>query len=121
MDGLMLGVGGAIVAYVGENAGELLTQEALKGLIQMLITRLTPEQVRCLTQWGDRLRGKLPEANPFDQPELVAKMLEGEAPEVVAAAQAVAAQMPSVTIENWKGINTKGSGNTISGNTLHIS
>ncbi|NJN61073.1 MAG: hypothetical protein HC795_05665 [Coleofasciculaceae cyanobacterium RL_1_1] len=124
MEGLALGLGGSIVKYVWENGGETVTQEAIKASVRTIATKLPQASLEALTALGDRLKGRFGEGvNPFENPELLAKMVAEEAtePEVIEAVQSVTQNMPSIMIENWKGINTKGSGHTISGNTLHIS
>jgi hypothetical protein len=124
MEGLALGLGGSIVKYVWDNGGETVTQEAIEASVRTIATKLPQASLEALTALGDRLKGRFGEGvNPFENPELLAKMVAEEAtePEVIEAVAAVTQNMPSITIENWKGINTKGSGHTISNNTLHIS
>jgi K+-transporting ATPase A subunit len=124
MEGLALGLGGSIVKYVWENGGETVTQETIEASVRTIATKLPQASLEALTALGDRLKGRFGEGvNPFENPELLAKMVAEEAtePEVIEAVQSVTQNMPSITIENWKGINTKGSGHTISNNTLHIS
>jgi hypothetical protein len=124
MEGLTLGVGAAMVKYLWENGGETVTQEAIEGSMRKIVTKLPKASLEALTALGDRLKGRFGDGvNPFENPELLAKMVAEEAtePEVIEAVESVTQNMPSITIENWKGINTKGSGHTISGNTLHIS
>jgi K+-transporting ATPase A subunit len=124
MEGLTLGVGAAMVKYLWENGGETVTQEAIEASMRKIVAKLPKASLEALTMLGDRLQGRFgDDVNPFENPELLAAMVEEEAiePEVIEAVEAVTAQMPSITIENWKGINVKGSGHTISDNTLHIS
>jgi hypothetical protein len=124
MEGLALGLGGSIVKYVWDNGGETVTQEAIEASVRTIATKLPQASLEALAALGDRLKGRFGEGvNPFENPELLAKMVAEEAtePEVIEAVQSVTHKMPSITIENWKGINTKGSGHTISNNTLHIS
>jgi K+-transporting ATPase A subunit len=124
MEGLALGLGGSIVKYVWDNGGETVTQEAIEASVRTIATKLPQASLEALAALGDRLKGRFGEGvNPFENPELLAKMVAEEAtePEVIEAVQSVTQNMPSITIENWKGINTKGSGHTISNNTLHIS
>jgi hypothetical protein len=124
MEGLALGLGGSIVKYVWDNGGETVTQEAIEASVRTIATKLPQASLEALAALGDRLKGRFGEGvNPFENPELLAKMVAEEAtePEVIEAVAAVTQNMPSITIENWKGINTKGSGHTISNNTLHIS
>lgn len=124
MEGLALSVGGAVAKYVWENGGETVTQETIEASVRTIATKLPKASLEALTVLGDRLKGRFGTGvNPFENPELLVAMVAEEAtePEVIEAVEAVTAQMPAMTIENCKGINTKGSGHTISGNTLHIS
>ncbi|MGD1902077.1 MAG: hypothetical protein ACFB9N_07540 [Geitlerinemataceae cyanobacterium] len=121
----MLAAGAAKGAkWIWNNGGEKVAQEATIGTLRAAKTRL-PEAARTqVEKLGSRIQARLPqEKNPWDEPELLAQMVEPEVlePEVLEAVETVTAEIAPMTIENWKGINVKGSGHNISGNTLNIS
>ena len=108
MEGLALGLGGSIVKYVWDNGGETVTQEAIEASVRTIATKLPQASLEALTALGDRLKGRFGEGvNPFENPELLAKMVAEEAtePEVIEAVQSVTQNMPAIRIQKGNILN----------------
>jgi hypothetical protein len=108
MEGLALGLGGSIVKYVWDNGGETVTQEAIEASVRTIATKLPQASLEALAALGDRLKGRFGEGvNPFENPELLAKMVAEEAtePEVIEAVQSVTQNMPAIRIQKGNILN----------------
>ncbi|MGD1901368.1 MAG: hypothetical protein ACFB9N_03930 [Geitlerinemataceae cyanobacterium] len=106
-------------AWVWDNGGETVTQEATEGVLRAAKDCIPEAAKASLAKLGERIQAKWPrEKNPFDDPELLKQMVEAEEiePDILEAVEAVEANTSGLTIENWQGINVKGGTNTISGN-----
>lgn len=114
---------GIVAAWLWKNGAEKLTSDIINSILPSLkdgVLKLPATLQKELRNIGDRLQGKLP-SGTMDEQRLLAMVAEEiKEPEVVEVMENVWRQIPPTVIENWKGINVKGDGNTISGNTLTI-
>jgi K+-transporting ATPase A subunit len=96
------------VKYVWDNGGETVTQEAIEASVRTIATKLPQASLEALAALGDRLKGRFGEGvNPFENPELLAKMVAEEAtePEVIEAVQSVTQNMPAIRIQKGNILN----------------
>ena len=115
---------GIVATWLWKNGAEKLTSDIINSILPSLkdgVLKLPATLQQELRNIGDRLQGKLP-SGTMDEQKLLAMVAEEiKEPQVVEVMENVWKQIPPTVIENWKGINVKGNGNTISGNTLTIS
>jgi hypothetical protein len=107
MEPLELGMAAAAAKWAWSNGGETVTKEAFEAGLRFVKDR-APEAAKIqLAKLGDRLQAKWPgDKNPFDEPELLARMVEAEdlEPEIIEAVETVTANMPPIQIRNQKGM-----------------
>jgi len=115
---------GIVAAWLWKHGAEKPTSDIINSILPSLkdgVLKLPATLQKELRNIGDRLQRKLP-SGTMDEQKLLAMVAEEiKEPEVVEVMENVWRQIPPTVIENWKGINVKGNGNTISGNTLTIS
>lgn len=107
MEPLELGMAAAAAKWAWKNGGETVTKEVFEASLRFVKNR-APEAAKLqLAKLGDRLQAKWPsEKNPFDEPELLAQMVNAEnlEPEVIEAIETVTQDMPPIQIRNQKGM-----------------
>jgi hypothetical protein len=103
MEPLELGMAAAAAKWAWSNGGETVTKEAFEASLRFVKDR-APEAAKIqFVKLGDRLQAKWPgDKNPFDEPELLARMVEAEdlEPEVIEAIEAVTQNIPPIQIRN---------------------
>ncbi|MDC0832944.1 hypothetical protein POG22_07955 [Geitlerinema sp. CS-897] len=101
----LVAIAAVMLKKAAETTSETVTKDMLAAAlppVKSAATKLSTQLRDRVSQFGDRVQKRLPaEANPFDNPELLAEMVEVEVedPEMAAVVEEVEAQLPPIEIK----------------------